>query len=54
MATASKTKTTTRKTAAKATATEKVPAKKKKKEAMKDLSVTYNQFKEFEGNGTRV
>ncbi|HEY1167315.1 MAG TPA: hypothetical protein VGE90_19210 [Chitinophaga sp.] len=49
MATASKAKTTTRKSAAKATATEKVPAKKKKKEAMKDLSVTYNQFKEFEG-----
>jgi len=38
-----------RKPAKKATATEKVPATRKKKEALKDLSVTYDQFKEFEG-----
>ncbi len=49
MATATKTKASAKKSTTKATATEKVPAKKKKKEAMKDLSVTYNQFKEFEG-----
>lgn len=49
MATVTKAKPTTRKPAKKVTATEKVPAKKKKKEALKDLSVTYNQFKEFEG-----
>jgi len=49
MATATKTKASAKKSTRKASATEKVPAKKKKKEAMKDLSVTYNQFKEFEG-----
>jgi hypothetical protein len=49
MATATKTKVSAKKSTKKATATEKVPAKKKKKEAIKDLSVTYNQFKEFEG-----
>lgn len=49
MATATRKKAGTVKTAKKVTATEKVPAKKKKKEAQKDLSVTYDQFKEFEG-----
>ncbi|WP_298735819.1 hypothetical protein [uncultured Chitinophaga sp.] len=50
MATATRKKAPSKaKTAKKTTATAKVPAKKKKKEAMKDLSLTYNQFKEFEG-----
>jgi hypothetical protein len=49
MATVSKARTTKKKKGKKVTAVEKVPAKKKKKEAMKDLSVTYDQFKEFEG-----
>jgi hypothetical protein len=49
MATVSKARTAKRKTATKNTSAEKVPAQKKKKETLKDLSVTYDQFKEFEG-----
>ena len=49
MSTKNSTAAPKRKTGKKTTATEKVPAAKKKKEALKDLSVTYNQFKEFEG-----
>lgn len=47
MATATKARSAKGKTTRKATT--KAPAGKKKKEALKDLSVTYDQFKEFEG-----
>ncbi|TWI91032.1 hypothetical protein [Chitinophaga japonensis] len=49
MATATKARSAKGKTAKKAAAATKAPAGKKKKEALKDLSVTYDQFKEFEG-----